>query len=358
LISAFAPPPFSPFHSEANIIFSAGKLPYNGDLVEKIMEECATVEEALIIINEYRFNRLQKLGQFMFVDKTGDSIIVGGRAEDNDIDIIRKHKPYQVVTNFFISRPELGGYPCWRYDRAETMLEENDDATIENIRSILDAVHLSENISGTPTLYSYVCDLQNGAIYLYKMHNFQEFILFNLEEELLKGSNTYLINEIFSDIQLVAPTMEESADPSQVTFSWEGKTNSRYRLYCCTDPDFKGCEPIEVENVSSLGASAGPGVGLLFVGFFFIGITAAAGTMKKNLPKFIVLLIILVLVSSCQHNKENEIIPPENEEVGLGEISLTLENLQRGTTYYWKVTANATDNFTSETIVRTFTTTN
>jgi hypothetical protein len=168
-----------------------------------------------------------------------------------------------------------------------------------------------------------------------------------------------LINEIFSDIRLLAPAPEESADPSQVTFSWEGKTNSRYRLYCCTDPDFKGCEPVEVARVSSSVASGGTVIGFLFIGFFFLGIIAAAETRKKPLLKFIVLLITLVFVISCKPNKENEtipIIPPEEESVS--EISTTLENLQKGTTYYWKVTANTIDNFTSETIVRTFTTAN
>jgi len=337
---------------DANITFSPEKLPYRGDLVEKIMEECATVEEAIYIINRYRFDRLQELGQFIFVDKTGDSVIVGGRNEENDVDVIRKHKNYQVVTNFFISRPELGNYPCWRYDRAEAMLEENDDATIENLRSLLDAVHFSSNASA-PTLYSNICDLQNGLIYLYKMHNFQEFIIINLEEELQKGAHTYVINEIFSDVRLISPTSGETVNQGSVTFRWEGKTNSRYQLSYCTNPDFTDCASSEVGNRYSF-AQSGTGIGFLFAALFYLGITVS--TRKRSFPKFIIPFLMLFLLVSCQPNEDNNGITPSGEVGEVGEISATIDNLQAGTTYYWKVTANATDNFTSETIVETFTT--
>jgi len=53
--------------------------------------------------------------QLMFGDANGDSIIFEGEK------ILKKEKYYQIVTNFYQSNPEIGGYPCPRYKRATEM---------------------------------------------------------------------------------------------------------------------------------------------------------------------------------------------------------------------------------------------
>ena len=44
---------------ESNLKISRGKKSHNGYLIEKILEECATVEEALKIVEEYNFTELR-----------------------------------------------------------------------------------------------------------------------------------------------------------------------------------------------------------------------------------------------------------------------------------------------------------
>ena len=332
---------------DTNIVFSAEKLSFHGDLVEKIMEECASVEQVINMVNQYRFNHLQSIGQFFFADRTGDSVIIGGQGDNDDIDIVRKDGRFQVVTNFFISKPELGGYPCWRYDTAVSMLEENDEATIENVRSILDAVHLGHEGSSLHTLYSNICDLQNGIIYLYKMHNYQENIVFNLNDELQKGSNTYVINDIFSDIRLIYPAQEASIDAGEMTFRWEGKGKSRYELYYSTDPGFFDCEPIIINSEFVLVMNGNriwfPFVGICSIGFIF-------GVRRKPSIKILIVLTIFLFLLSCRQIENEDITQPDK----VVEFSHTINNLQTGATY-WKIAANAVDSFKSESIVRTFT---
>src|SRR5262249_24465383 len=76
-----------------------GKKAYDGRLEDLILRKCATVEEALKILETYAFNSVQ--GQWMFADKTGDSAII----EAGEV-IVRKKGNYQVMTNFLQSKAE------------------------------------------------------------------------------------------------------------------------------------------------------------------------------------------------------------------------------------------------------------
>ena len=61
---------------------------------------------------------------FLAVDRTGDSI-VGGWLEDGLKPIRKKDK--QVITNYLLSNPKLGGFPCRRYETAAAMLKTLSD---------------------------------------------------------------------------------------------------------------------------------------------------------------------------------------------------------------------------------------
>lgn len=111
---------------------------------------------------------------------------------------------YLVSTNFNLANPEnrhpLAPYPCPRYETAEAMLEEiknENDLTIAKFRSILDAVHVEGDIIKTHT--SMIFDLNNGIIYLYRFHSYDEVVELNLEEEFAKGLHSGLISDLFSE---------------------------------------------------------------------------------------------------------------------------------------------------------------
>jgi len=184
-------------------------LPKDRDLVMMIMEECATVDDVVGLMSRYNLEGFSN-GQGHFADKTGAAAVIGAD-KNGDLFVVRKKGIYQVSTNFSPANPEFGGYsyPCPRYNIATEMLESMDNLTVAYFRGILSAVH-SEGSS--PTVYSNICDLTNGDIYIYNFHNFEDEVKFNLEEELKKGERTYTMTELFSRKTNAQIRFEESLD--------------------------------------------------------------------------------------------------------------------------------------------------
>jgi hypothetical protein len=320
-------------YSEAN------KVKYNGPLMEKVIQECASVEEALIIFENYYCDDQYK-AQYLIGDARGSSMIVEGDS------VIMKNGNYQVATNFYHSHPELGGYPSRRYKTAVSMLNYSNELSLQLFGSILSATHQEGDY---PTQYSNIYDLKNCVIYLFHFHNFEEFVTINLKEELKKGSHSYYLRDLFSKIHIISPKQNNVENPSSVTFKWEGKITSNYDLYYSKDPNFTDSEPMMVAMHHSFIHQ-----GTLFSSFIF-GIILIGGINRKNkkLYLFIVMILVILLVFI---NCKDEITSPSNTEIG--EISRIIENLEPNMTYYWKVAAYPTENndFSSESIVHTFTT--
>jgi hypothetical protein len=165
---------------------------FNGGVFgEKILETCATVEEAIQVIEQYDLLFYDEY-QFLFADRTGDSMILCP-SPDGEMKVIRKEGIYQVITNFNVLNPGLGQYPCQRYENAVWMLKEiesEDDLTMGYFTSILKETH-----SGGTT-YSTIYDPVNGVCYLYNHYNFDRVVAFDVEEELEEGYHSYSVPSI------------------------------------------------------------------------------------------------------------------------------------------------------------------
>lgn len=161
------------------------------DLHLKAMEECSTVEEVLKLYERYHMSVGD--GQLMFGDRFGNSVIM--EATGN---IIRKKGKYQITTNFFQSRVEPENITDARYRIAEIIFEDSDKISVDLFRRILNATHWEEyGGSMTVTLYSYICDLKKGDIYIYHFHNYEDVVKINLREELKKGERYLSILSLF-----------------------------------------------------------------------------------------------------------------------------------------------------------------
>jgi hypothetical protein len=168
---------------------SEGKEVFYGNLFDHVMETCSTVEEVMAVFGKYHVEIL-KYGMPMFADATGDSVIIDGG------EFVRKQGGYQVVTSLFRqAHVEPGNESsCLRYEIACKMLEENPEVSVENCREILAAVHF-EGIA--ETIYSNICDLKNGLVYLYHFHNFENEVIIDLKAELEKGEHVYDLPDLF-----------------------------------------------------------------------------------------------------------------------------------------------------------------
>lgn len=173
-------------------------------IIKIILEECASVDEALKIFSKYNIIFGTLLGypqvHFMVADKTGNSAIV--EYFDTGIRIIRKPEDakYQLMTNFYITNPDYkmmkekskeGGYD--RFLIAKAGLEQMTDANEDSLRAILEACYNEIY----PTIWSNVYDLKKLEINTYFRRDFNKCKIINLPEELKKGSKHYKLSDLF-----------------------------------------------------------------------------------------------------------------------------------------------------------------
>jgi CubicO group peptidase (beta-lactamase class C family)/pimeloyl-ACP methyl ester carboxylesterase len=161
-----------------------GKKAYDGRLEDLILRKCATVEEALKLLETYAFNSVQ--GQWMFADKTGDSAII----EAGEV-IVRKRGNYQVMTNFLQSKVEPAKVTCPRYKLVSRALAERKDLSVDLVRSLLKAT------AQQSTTYSAIFDLANSEVHVHHRRDFDRSVKINLKEERAKSERALTIASLF-----------------------------------------------------------------------------------------------------------------------------------------------------------------
>jgi predicted choloylglycine hydrolase len=160
---------------------------------KKILSECATVEQAIAVVEKYRIPEIEDI-HILFADKAGHSAIIG--VYDKKLQIHRNTHNYQLLTNFNITNPSYGGEtPCTRYAAADSLLKLDSSVTISNVQKILSFTHQEEL-----TVYSNIDDLTTGDVYIYSVYTRKGFtnkIKLNLHNELKKGRHNVSIRSLF-----------------------------------------------------------------------------------------------------------------------------------------------------------------
>ena len=147
---------------------------FKGNLTKEMMATCATVKEALALIDQYSLHFMSRF-QLFIADASGDAAIIEGNA------VIRKQGDDQLVTNFRQSETDPDKISCWRYLTARKLLAECQKEGLPCIRDILAATHQEGDF---PTLYSNIYDLRAKRVHVYHFHNFQEEVVIDLQNEL------------------------------------------------------------------------------------------------------------------------------------------------------------------------------
>ncbi len=172
-----------------------------GPLINLVMQQAATAEEALAILQRYDWGGALAW-QMLLADATGDAVVVSAGPE-GELAFTRKSSGdgFLVSTNFNRANPDnrLGSYPCPRYEKAVEMLgriQSESDLTVEALRAVVDAVHVQG--PGISTLYSNVMDLRRGIIYLYYWHQYGEVVTLDVAREIAKASKPKPLRDLFS----------------------------------------------------------------------------------------------------------------------------------------------------------------
>lgn len=311
------------------------KIKYNGPLMQKVIEECCDAPEALEVLANY-YCEDQYRAQYLIGDASGNSAIIEGDS------IIIKSRSYQVITNFYHSAPELGGFPCLRYETAVSMLQSNEPLSLLLAGKILSATHQNGKY---PTQYSNTYDLKNRIIYLFHNHNFDEFVKIDLKSE-MKDPASFKMSHLFSGIKIISPEYNQTLYTSSVTFRWEGLNTSLYELRYSMDPEFNHYESIPVAK------SGNPFDSYYYCLISLIGFILLNPRIKKRYKKIIIPLIVIFILIGCSE----DIVTIEPETGVIKEYSITVENLNLNSEHYWKVCATNQNNtrFNSESVTYIF----
>jgi hypothetical protein len=303
------------------------------ELIEKIMEECSTVEEALEIYSTYWEPYWD--GHTLLADRHGHCAVI--YYGEDDVEFIRKEKGYQVITNFYLSDTlNARWYQCHRYATASTILDSCTAISAALFRFIADQVHAEG--TGHPTVLTAIHDLHSGDIELNYMHNFHECLRLNLYTELEKGEHYVRCSDLFSKIKLIGPGTGTTVLSNSVTLRWSGD-DEQYLVRYSKDPGFSAYEEIEYRCL--------PGettCGSVNAWLFFLIVPILLCSGRKTIPT--VLALTLFFSISCE---KLEVQPQYSNRNHAVEIDVSASS-----TYYWQVISQRTK-YSSESQVWSFT---
>jgi choloylglycine hydrolase len=97
-------------------------------------------------------------GHFLIADRSGDSAVLEWYR--GKLNVVRKHGRYQLMTNFLLTDPAAGSYPCPRYLADTGVFDQATGPGLETCRQVLDTT--AQGI----TRYSLLCDLANGDVHV------------------------------------------------------------------------------------------------------------------------------------------------------------------------------------------------
>lgn len=300
------------------------------ELVEKIMRECATVDEAIAVLTTYWEPHWN--GHSLIADRFGNCMAV--EYGEDDVVIIRNTKDYQIITNFYlIDSVNTRWTDCYRYQVADAMLK--DDSTkisYEFFRDIADATHADgTGQTGLTTLH----DLKNRTMRVFSMRNFEEYLNLDLSAQLAYGEHYVAFSDYFSGLRRLSPLEGENVPANNVELIWTGDEDE-YLVRYGSDPDLEEYTEIHYEAQVEVQV-AGMDWKVFILPFFSMVIM-----ILKRRRVFMFFLVFISIFNTACYQVE---IEPQYSKI---EHSIVLNDQVPGTTLYWKVLSTG-NGYNSET---------
>lgn len=168
-----------------------------------LLANCASVDDAITwckkqptphlggwvnrsFLGYYTFVTLQHI---LVADRSGDSVVF--EWPQGKLKMTRKRGRYQLMTNFLLTSPESGYYPCPRYIADSRIFDQAAGPSLQTCAQVL------ETTSAQSTRYSLICDLTHGDIHVYLRRGFNEPKTFHLADELQKGRHELDLDQWF-----------------------------------------------------------------------------------------------------------------------------------------------------------------
>jgi len=164
-------------------------------LLLHMLQTCATVKEALALLDQFRFDDLFE-EQLHLADRSGALAVVTAQG------VVRpQQRNFQVSTNFNLATqlnaPE--GKACWRFPIANRILG-SQGVNFESVRSTLDA---TQQPRSTSTIYSNIMNLTTGEMYLYYAGDFENAKHYNWTDLMTLTPRSVLMRRLFPGAPIV-----------------------------------------------------------------------------------------------------------------------------------------------------------
>jgi hypothetical protein len=158
-----------------NYQFIQGKENLSINSTIEILKNCKDITDVLEYIEDYNFSHLAE-EHIMFADREGNSCVI--EYTKGERRILVNTSMSQYITNFNLTDPDAGWYPCPRYQTLETTL--NTPGLDDNILvDILNRVHQEE---AYPTIYSYIFNLEAMTVRIFYNHQYDTYQEYNINE--------------------------------------------------------------------------------------------------------------------------------------------------------------------------------
>lgn len=159
-----------------------------GEAVKNIMQTMSAVSEVRDYLSNIDLGFLTT-GMIVFVDKTGDYLIVEGE------ELILGSEPEQCFSNFYYSQIEsTDEVELVNFRNGMKYLSENEGkATIDYTGKVMESLMSSEN----HTQYTTVYDLEKLTVRVYLFHDYTNYVEFTLDEKIKEGNHQVMIAELF-----------------------------------------------------------------------------------------------------------------------------------------------------------------
>lgn len=299
------------------------------ELIEKVMEECSNVEEALEIFSTYWEPHWD--GHTLLADKQGHCAVI--YYGEDDVEYLRQQDDCQVITNFYLSDTlNSRWYHCHRYETANAILDSCEAISFSLFRHIADRTHAGGN--SHPTVLTTIHDLHTGDMNICYMHNFEEYVTINLFDELAKGPQYVRCSDLFCNLRLCSPATGSVIDTESVTLEWKGDAKY-YLVQYSRDPYFQTYTEISYTADDSENSTGGA------AGWMVIMVLPFIISLKKRFP-FCFYFLAIGLIFSC----EDQNFPQDYSDT-LHKIVIEVPEHAK---YYWKVVHPGFDSRSETTI--------
>ena len=167
--------------------------PYaQGALFDTLLATCADLDDVKEYFNTYNVPALNN-ARIPFMDRSGASMVV--EWYNGKVVFLETDESFQVATNFVKSGIEDKGVTCWRYNAAMDIIKKGEGEALNVVRDALKAAH--QNFKDNKTVYSFICDLKSGDVFVYNLFDFGNPVIFNLHKEVADGYKEYYLGNVF-----------------------------------------------------------------------------------------------------------------------------------------------------------------